>query len=263
MMSLIKGTLACLSLSPLLLGPLAIAPAQAQQSYPLTCRGGGNIGILNTSDNNVKITFRPAAVSAPQGLQPGECSWQDRAFRPGEPNAICDTRTRATQYISKLFQSNEYVTFQVFNNNQGCMQAVASGTPPMILPSTNTSGRPRNTGTPNTNPSSRNSNSTPGNSVSVNQFRPDFNQIWRSNLGDIAWQDGMLYSHNLYDDVMTITSESWDANQNVYVVRGTLQKFLTNNQPRSFEMTFKTACQFEGTFKNEFNRPEPWSGSCP
>ncbi len=64
----------------------AAARAGTPPSYPLMCRGGGDMW-LAISDNRVHIEFRGArrgANVAPPG--PGECAWLDRGFRPGEAN---------------------------------------------------------------------------------------------------------------------------------------------------------------------------------
>lgn len=64
-------------------------------SYPLLCRGGGNMKIMTNHDvdgagipgaTHMTIFFTPAAVAG--GVMPpprGQCVWMDRTFRPGEP----------------------------------------------------------------------------------------------------------------------------------------------------------------------------------
>ncbi|ANV88170.1 hypothetical protein [Picosynechococcus sp. PCC 7117] len=294
-MAFYKQISAFCSAASLLTIPLAIAPAQAQQNYPLTCRGGGNLSITNTSGNNVKIVFRPATGSAPQGLQPGECSWQDRALRPEEPNVICDTGVRAAQYLPKLMQSSESTTFRVFNDNtQGCMQVVGLGAAPVPPTTTNANERARNPGTPNTNPATQNTNNnnnssntentantgntgngsfTSGNPSGSGQFRPALRGIWETTYsytngelqGSIDWGLSTVFGPDS-TDFMTITTEGWDANQNAYVIKGTVQLGLLGaplgGPVRDFEMTFTTPCQFEGVYGNSLNRPIPWSGTC-
>lgn len=107
------------------------------QSYPMTCRGGGTLTISN--DNNtdlererrgsgVKIKFQPGSSAAPQGLSPGQCTWSDRALRPGEPTTICDSSARsAAQYVGQLVQPDQYAIMQVYNDGQGCMQVTRVG----------------------------------------------------------------------------------------------------------------------------------------
>ncbi|MEA5511772.1 hypothetical protein VB715_18530 [Crocosphaera sp. UHCC 0190] len=96
--------------------------ALSQTSYPMTCRGGGNLSIRNTGNNNVKISFRPGSGAVYQGLNPGECTWTDRALRPGEPTIICDNSSRVINYITRLVQNDGYATVDVYNNGNGCMQ---------------------------------------------------------------------------------------------------------------------------------------------
>ncbi|ANV85095.1 hypothetical protein AWQ21_12335 [Picosynechococcus sp. PCC 7003] len=231
-----KQITAFCSVASLVTIPLVIAPAQAQQSYPLVCRGGGGLSIVNTGNNNVRINFRAAAGSAPQGLQPGECSWQDRAFRSGEPTVICDTSARAVQYVSKLVQSNEYATLQVFNNNQGCMQANAPilNDPPVL--------------------------NVPAGIPAAVQFRPDLNQVWQSNYGNINWLEGWYGTRT---NTIAITSQGWDSSRNAYVVQGRWGRTNNSSNTGSFEMVFDTACSFTGGFSRDSGRTGgSWNGSC-
>lgn len=114
-------------LATTLIMPFAGGSAQAQQTYPMTCRGGGTLTIGNDGGNGVRITFQPGQGAAPEGLSPGQCTWSDRALRPGEPTTICDTGASAAQYVSQLVQSDRYAIFQVYNNGQGCMQVTRVG----------------------------------------------------------------------------------------------------------------------------------------
>ena len=89
MIPTIKRPLACaLAISAF---SLLAHPVAAQQSYVLTCRGGGDmVAVAGQRVSNphvfVEITFKPgtagAGVRAPD---PGQCTWIDRGFRPGEP----------------------------------------------------------------------------------------------------------------------------------------------------------------------------------
>ncbi|BAZ40324.1 hypothetical protein NIES4101_62850 [Calothrix sp. NIES-4101] len=106
---------------------LAANSAHAQQSYPMTCRGGGTISIRNDGGNGVRIRFQPGGGAATQGLSPGQCTWSDRALRAGEPTTICDDSASAAQYVSLLVQSNQYAIMQVYNDGQGCMKVTRVG----------------------------------------------------------------------------------------------------------------------------------------
>jgi hypothetical protein len=121
--------------------------AYAQQTYPLTCRGGGvgNNGLtlgLSTVDNSALVYYSKAPVAAPAGLQPGQCSWQDRPIGVNEPPCLrqaypgavawifASTTQRQNSYLSSptgnhwmrdLLDSNKFVTFQAYNpGNGGC-----------------------------------------------------------------------------------------------------------------------------------------------
>jgi hypothetical protein len=104
-----------------------VGAAHAQQSYPLTCRGGGTLTIANDGSNGVRITFQPGPGAAPQGLSPGQGTWSDRTFRPGEPTTICDTAASAARYVGKLVQSGQYVILQVYNDGHGCLRVTRVG----------------------------------------------------------------------------------------------------------------------------------------
>ena len=94
-------------------------------SYPLTCRGGGNM-VITSDGNNVRIRFHPGRGAATAGLSPGQCTWSDRAFRPGEPTTICDNSARAARYVGQLIQW-QYVILKVYNDGRGCMRVTGIG----------------------------------------------------------------------------------------------------------------------------------------
>ncbi len=100
--------------------------ASTQQSYPMTCRGGGTLNITNDGSDGVRIRFQRGAGAAPSGLSPGQCTWSDRAIGPNEPAAICDSGASAAQYVGRLVQSNEYTILQVYNY-RGCMKVSRVG----------------------------------------------------------------------------------------------------------------------------------------
>lgn len=106
---------------------LAEERKQAVRSYPMTCRGGGGLSAIGVGTTDVQIRFQPGRGPASSGLVPGQCTWSDRALRPGEPATICDTRTRAAQYVALLGRSDQYVILQVYNDNRGCMRVTRVG----------------------------------------------------------------------------------------------------------------------------------------
>ena len=103
------------------------AAASAQQSYPMTCRGGGTLVITNDGSNGVRIRFQRGAGAVTSGLLPGQCTWSDRALGSTEPATICDTGANAAQYVGKLVQSSEYAIVQVYNDGHGCMRVTRVG----------------------------------------------------------------------------------------------------------------------------------------
>jgi hypothetical protein len=121
-MSLLLQVSKVVAITAILTANLATNAIAQRVSYPMTCRGGGTLTIRNDGNNGVQIYFQPGAGAAYQGLTPGQCTWSDRALRPGEPQVICDTGERAAGYVNRLVQSNGYMTVDVYNNGQGCMQ---------------------------------------------------------------------------------------------------------------------------------------------
>lgn len=115
------------AISAILSTTAVVEVAYAQQSYPMTCRGGGTLSIRNDGGNGVRIRFQPAAGAASQGLSPGQCTWSDRALRPGEPITICDSGANASQYVNLLVQSSQYAIVQVYNDGQSCMKVTRIG----------------------------------------------------------------------------------------------------------------------------------------
>lgn len=111
----------------ILLTLAAAGQAAAQTSYPLTCRGGGYLNISNDAAGGVYISFTPSNGAAPMGLQPGQCTWSDRALRAGEPTVICDTVANALGYVQLLLQDSQYLILQVYNQGGTCMRVTRIG----------------------------------------------------------------------------------------------------------------------------------------
>ena len=111
------------------------------QTFPLVCRGGGAISFAFSHDQDtIFVRFKAGTKPSGQGLLPGECSWRDRGFRPGEPPRIChrgisqfeifwgDNPVRVTAqsnqahwYLGEMFNPNAFLTFNVFNEGS-CMR---------------------------------------------------------------------------------------------------------------------------------------------
>jgi hypothetical protein len=90
-----------LSLAVTILAIGAVASsAAAQSSYPMACRGGGNIiSYLAISQMqpgqaatfNAYTSFAKGTGPAYLGLSPGTCTWMDRGLRSGEPSTLMQT----------------------------------------------------------------------------------------------------------------------------------------------------------------------------
>jgi len=131
-----------------------------QQSYELRCRGGGSMKFNSTPGStsssgeqmtNVTIDFAVGTQGAGTGkpnLNPGQCSWIDRGFRPGEPpqirleivsfaqqqqalhgSPVDRTPTAAERFPDAqnvpqyLSSSDHYWTFWVYNTANGYLQS--------------------------------------------------------------------------------------------------------------------------------------------
>jgi hypothetical protein len=78
--------LAAGSLAPLLSVPYVAMAQPSPSDFPLRCLG--KAGRASTSGKNLIVDFIPANGPAGGGLQPGQCSWLDRALRPNEPMRV-------------------------------------------------------------------------------------------------------------------------------------------------------------------------------
>ena len=133
-----------------------------QQSYELRCRGGGSMKFNSTPGStsssgeqmtNVTIDFAVGTQGAGTGkpnLNPGQCSWIDRGFRPGEPPQIhleivsfgqqaearhgspVDRSPTAAERLPDaqnlpqyLSSSDHYWTFWVYNTGQRYLQSTS------------------------------------------------------------------------------------------------------------------------------------------
>jgi hypothetical protein len=130
-----------------------------QQSYELRCRGGnlkfnstpGSTSSSGEQMTNMTIDFAVGTQGAGTGkpnLNPGQCSWIDRGFRPGEPpqihlelvsfgqqaqarhgSPVDRSPTAAERYPDAqnvplyLSSSDHYWTFWVYNTGQRYLQS--------------------------------------------------------------------------------------------------------------------------------------------
>jgi hypothetical protein len=83
------------ALAAIALAAALAAPAPAQTSYPLVCRGGPTMRLapeVAGGSARVLIRFARAARGAVLGVEPGTCAWQDRGINSAEPAVLCFAR---------------------------------------------------------------------------------------------------------------------------------------------------------------------------
>ena len=81
-------SLYCVAFLVLLLSFPSYEARAGSKSYPLMCRGGGTMKAKLFS-GGMQIWFVGASQGAEAGPpRPGQCTWLDRGFRPGEPRSI-------------------------------------------------------------------------------------------------------------------------------------------------------------------------------
>jgi hypothetical protein len=99
---------------------LPIVVVAAVPDFPLVCRGAaGMASTFPTSGGNANliVDFAPANGPVSAGLEPGQCSWVDRALRPGEPFRVVEESLNAgsANSIADALNRGELWTFWVFN----------------------------------------------------------------------------------------------------------------------------------------------------
>jgi len=112
-------TVICLGWSLMVAGS-----ANATQTYPIVCKTGPgfnyNSRTISTNPPNSELimTFTPGGGPAQangSGLDPGQCSWVDRALNSGEFPFICFTFTPTfrVDYSVKYLGNNTYTGFVI------------------------------------------------------------------------------------------------------------------------------------------------------
>jgi len=116
----------------------------APQSYPMQCRGGGQLTLgLSTTDGTALLYFQKAPNKASQGLKPGECAWLDRAIGANEPVCLRQTgvignawmfpnqmgnnyfSTQNAEWLRNLLKADKFQTFRVYNPGNNCFVVTA------------------------------------------------------------------------------------------------------------------------------------------
>ncbi len=111
-------------------GNLAAGPASAQQSFRIICRGNGAPmrAEIDAAGASIVLFFRAGTVGAAQTPPAaGQCTWNDRGFRPGEPDRLIAFGARAIAYIAEYMSRPTIFTVDGFNNGQGAMTVTDIG----------------------------------------------------------------------------------------------------------------------------------------
>ena len=93
----------------------------------MVCRGGGSMRADILANGTMRVNFTPAAQganSAPPEF--GQCTFLDRALRPGEPTVLLTTFGAARILVDTMVSGGAF-DVHVFNNNQGAMQVTRVG----------------------------------------------------------------------------------------------------------------------------------------
>jgi hypothetical protein len=113
---------------------VSVLDGHAQQSFPLICRGGGQMktrahaGNAQHTFNILGLFFTKANRPAgPRGrnLTPGQCSWVDRGLRANEPDILqreVGPAVNSAPWFADMKNPAKFWIFDVFNTNQGVMK---------------------------------------------------------------------------------------------------------------------------------------------
>lgn len=131
----------------------AVTTTYERVSYPLVCRGGGNMQFgwepfgFGLVAPFLDIRFEKAQQGANTGsLGLGQCSWLDRAIASNEPSDVCASfessrfsihwdadgmvhgiASTAPKFVGDLLRVDGSVTFDAYNNGNGCLVAKWGG----------------------------------------------------------------------------------------------------------------------------------------
>ena len=109
--------------------------ASQPQSYQLRCRGARTEREMQISIekgriegfNKLVVGFKFGTRPAPRGLDPGQCSWIDRAMRQGEPLRLEENIPENSQSAADYLRSPGNIwTFYVYNTGKGYFQVTKS-----------------------------------------------------------------------------------------------------------------------------------------
>ena len=106
--------------------------ARTPVDYPLVCRGGGTLVTGPApGEGNLGFVFTRGTRPADEGLDPGQCSWKDRAIQAAEPDRVSQHVEEVVGapkplWYEELRYSDKYWTFMVSNNGKGQLIATSA-----------------------------------------------------------------------------------------------------------------------------------------
>jgi len=115
-------------------GLLLSRPADSETvdlpTFTMVCHSGGPFEFRkNNSTGAVRVGFVRGSGTAAQGLQPGQCSWTDRALNANEPETLCDRTKAAPRLVEQLSRADAQVRLQVyFDASTSCFRVVRFST---------------------------------------------------------------------------------------------------------------------------------------
>lgn len=111
------------------LGLAVCAPVAgwAEESFPLTCQGGGGMVATIADDGVVRMTFIAAAEGAAVP-EPGHCAWADRGFREDEPAMLSYSgNLDGVHYLVDGMVGGKTFKVRAYNDNQGALVVTGIG----------------------------------------------------------------------------------------------------------------------------------------
>jgi hypothetical protein len=90
------------------------------------CNGGGNMRAMIGASGTIQLDFAAGRAAGAPGA--GECTWVDRAFRPGEPTVLAMRHNRAgAEYLMRGMLDNGRFFVHAYNDRSGHMIVTRTG----------------------------------------------------------------------------------------------------------------------------------------
>ncbi len=95
-------------------------------SYLLMCNGGGNMRAMIGASGTIQLDFAAGRAAGAPGA--GECTWVDRAFRPGEPTVLAMRHNRSgAEYLMRGMLDDGRFFVHAYNDRSGHMIVTRTG----------------------------------------------------------------------------------------------------------------------------------------